>query len=126
MRIGVLNNLRAGRNRKCVAELLHFLKDHPEVAHVETSSARAVPDALWELARQDVELLVVNGGDGTLQHTLTELLVVTRVGDELLDAPVEFPVLLPQHAHLVLDERHGAPDGVRHLQGRDQVAVNEG
>jgi len=74
MRIGLLNNLRAGRNRKGVTRLLHFLSDHPEVAHVETSSAEAVPEALWELAREDVELLVVNGGDGTLSHVLGEVL----------------------------------------------------
>jgi hypothetical protein len=74
MRIGLLNNLRAGRNRNRVAKLLHFLGDHPEVAHVETSNAQAVPDALWELADQDVELLVVNGGDGTLSYALTEIL----------------------------------------------------
>jgi len=74
MRIGLLNNLRAGHNRKGVARLLHFLSDHREVAHVETSSAQAVPEALWELARQDVELLVVNGGDGTLSHVLGEIL----------------------------------------------------
>jgi hypothetical protein len=74
MRIGLLNNLCAGRNHTQVARLLSFLRDHPRVAHVETSSAQAVPDALWELARQDVELLVVNGGDGTLQHALTEIL----------------------------------------------------
>jgi hypothetical protein len=41
---------------------------------VETSSAEAVPEALSELERQGVELLVVNGGDGTLQHVLTEIL----------------------------------------------------
>lgn len=74
MRIGLLNNLRAGRNRRGVAALLDSLADHREVVHVETSSAQAVPDALWELARQDVELLVVNGGDGTLSHALTEIL----------------------------------------------------
>ncbi len=74
MRIGLLNNLRAGRNLKGVARLLGLLSEHPEVAHVETSNARAVPEALWELARQDVELLVINGGDGTISHALGEIL----------------------------------------------------
>jgi hypothetical protein len=74
MRIGLLNNLSAGRNRKGVSRLLKLLSDYPEVAHVETTSAHAVPEALWELARQDVELLVVNGGDGTISHTLGEIL----------------------------------------------------
>jgi hypothetical protein len=44
------------------------------VVSVETDSALAVPEALSELARQNVELLAVNGGDGTLQHALTEIL----------------------------------------------------
>ena len=74
MRIGLLNNLRAGRSAERVASLLRFLKGHPDVVTVETTSALAVPEALAELARQDVELLAINGGDGTVQHALTEIL----------------------------------------------------
>ncbi len=74
MRIGLLNNLRAGRSADRVSRLLRFLKGHPDVVSVETDSSMAVPEALSELARQDVELLVINGGDGTLQHALTEIL----------------------------------------------------
>ncbi len=74
MRIAVLNNLRAGRSQPAVTALLSFLRDHPDVLHVETEGVWALPDALADLARQRVDLLVVNGGDGTLQHTLTEIL----------------------------------------------------
>lgn len=74
MRIGLLNNLRAGRNTAQVSRLLGFLRRHPDVVHVETTAAHAVPEALSELARRDVELLVINGGDGTLQFALTEIL----------------------------------------------------
>ncbi len=74
MRIGLLNNLRAGRSNPEVRKILHLLRDYPDVAHIETTSVRAVPEALASLARQDVELLVVNGGDGTLQYTLTQML----------------------------------------------------
>jgi diacylglycerol kinase (ATP) len=74
LRIGLLSNLRAGRSGKLVSRLLSFLKSHRDVISVETDQAGAVPEALAELARQEVELLVVNGGDGTLQHTLTEIL----------------------------------------------------
>lgn len=74
MRIGVLNNLRAGRSQRRVTQLLQYLKGHPDVVSVETDSALAVGEALSELARQDVELLAINGGDGTLQHALTEIL----------------------------------------------------
>ena len=74
MRIGLLNNLRAGRNDAQVERLLGFLRRHPEVIHVETSDADVVPEALADLARQEVDLLVINGGDGTLQYALTEIL----------------------------------------------------
>jgi diacylglycerol kinase (ATP) len=74
MRIGLLNNLRAGQNVDGVAELLASLKRFPEVSHIETSSSAAVAEALWDFAAEGVELLVVNGGDGTLQAVLTEIL----------------------------------------------------
>ncbi|MFQ5416252.1 MAG: diacylglycerol kinase family protein [Myxococcota bacterium] len=74
MRIAVLNNLRAGRNSAEVTRILSLLRSYPEVVHIETDSARALPEALAEIARQNINLLVLNGGDGTLQYTLTEIL----------------------------------------------------
>jgi choline kinase len=87
-RIGVLSNLRAGRSHKQVARLLTLLRDHPEVAHVETSCADAVPEAIAALADAEVEVLAVHGGDGTLHRTLTELLVERPFGERL-------PALVP-------------------------------
>ncbi len=74
MRIGLLSNLRAGQSGPQVSRLLRFLRRHPQVHHEETDSAGAVPEALSSLAKQNVDLLVLNGGDGTLQHALTEIL----------------------------------------------------
>ncbi len=88
MRIGLLNNLRAGRSNPEVRKILHLLRDYPDVAHIETTSVRAVPEALASLARQDVELLVVNGGDGTLQYTLTQMLTT----DDFPSIPMVAPL----------------------------------
>lgn len=74
MRIGVLSNLRAGRRDSKVEHVLRFLERHPEVIHAETPSDTAVPVALADFARRGVELLVLNGGDGTIQLALTHLL----------------------------------------------------
>jgi hypothetical protein len=74
VRIAVLNNLRVGRSNTTVSRALSLLRSYPDVMHIETESARALPEALAEIARQNVNLLVVNGGDGTLQFTLTEIL----------------------------------------------------
>jgi len=74
VRIAVLNNLRAGRNDAEVTRILSLLRSYPDVIHIETDHAHALPEAMGEIARQNVKLLVVNGGDGTLQFSLTEIL----------------------------------------------------
>lgn len=91
MRIGVVNNLRAGKSQEQVGQMLSFLRSHPDVLHVETENAGVMPEALAELARQEVDLLVVNGGDGTLQYVLTELLGEGAFGDNV-------PLLAPLRA----------------------------
>ena len=88
MRIGLLNNLRAGRSNPQVRKILRLLKNYPDVAHIETTSVRSVPEALASLARQNVELLVVNGGDGTLQYTLTQMLTT----DDFPSIPMVAPL----------------------------------
>jgi len=88
VRIGLLNNLRAGRSNPQVRKILQMLKDYPEVSHIETTSVRAVPEALASLARQDIELLAVNGGDGTLQYTLTQMLTT----DDFPNIPMVAPL----------------------------------
>jgi diacylglycerol kinase (ATP) len=89
LRIGVVNNLRAGKSQDQVSRMLGFLRSHPDVIHVETDNAGVMPDALADLARQEVDLLVVNGGDGTLQFVLTEILGSGAFGDRVpLVAPL--------------------------------------
>ena len=89
MRIGVLNNLRAGKNDARVTRLLQFLRSYPEVVSVETSATGAVPEALAELASHDVQLLAINGGDGTLAWALGEILGNRAFGDDIpLIAPL--------------------------------------
>ena len=75
MQIGLINNLRAGKSKRQVERILRLLRSYPHVLHVETDRAGALPDAIADLARRRIDLLVVNGGDGTLQHALTEILV---------------------------------------------------
>jgi len=87
VRIGILNNLRAGRSQRRVARMLAFLARCPEIPHVETNSGEHVQDALLTLANQDIDILAVNGGDGTLQRVLTEI-----VGNKLF---AKMPAIVP-------------------------------
>jgi hypothetical protein len=77
-KIGVLNNLRAGSREDRMSRVFEVLRRRPDVVHVETESARVLSDALAELERQEIDVLVTNGGDGTLQYALTHLLADPR------------------------------------------------
>ena len=74
MRIGVLTNLRAGRVSPAAARARQLLAGQPDVRQRETRSSAEVDAALADFARHGVELLVLNGGDGTLQRALTRIL----------------------------------------------------
>lgn len=100
MRIGVLSNLRAGGSGARAAKVVEHLARHPGIVHVETSDEHSAPDAVRELARAGVEILVVNGGDGTLQRALTEVLCAAspfrRPGDEReLPSESSLPMIAP-------------------------------
>lgn len=88
VRVGLLNNLRAGRSGAQVSRVLALLRRYPDVPHVETDSARVLPEALAEFTRQEVDLLVLNGGDGTLQFALTELLTNPDLASVRMVAPL--------------------------------------
>lgn len=88
MRIGVLNNVRAGRNPGRTGRVRAFLKAHPEIPQVETENGEHVAEALLLLARKEVELLAINGGDGTLQRILSEILGTGRFSQLPLIAPL--------------------------------------
>jgi len=74
MRIGVLTNRRAGRKESRIEGVVQEVQRHAAVVHRETRSHRGVAAALDEFAAAGVELLVINGGDGSLQHALTGIL----------------------------------------------------
>lgn len=74
VRIGVLINLRAHHNGAKAARLRRVLRRYPSLVSLETTDGRQVPEALTCLLQRGIEILVVHGGDGTLQRVLTELL----------------------------------------------------
>lgn len=73
-RIGVLSNAHSRRNQSALPAIERMLSDHPEVAHQSFRRIEDMPQAIAALARDRVEHLVINGGDGTAQAVLGELL----------------------------------------------------
>jgi len=87
-RIAVINNARAGKRHSRSGEVRTFLERHPEIQHRETHDDHSVPQALREFEQAGVEVLVLVGGDGTVQHALTQLLGEKARGWMPLIAPL--------------------------------------
>jgi len=94
VRIGVLSNLRAGGSGARVGKVLEHLARYPDIVHVESDTSLSATGAVRALAEAGVEILVVNGGDGTLQRTLTEVLCASSPFRKT-DDPRELPMIAP-------------------------------
>lgn len=73
LRVGVLSNPLSGGNRKGMADVRAVLASQPQANHREVQTPADVAAALADFARQEVDIVTVNGGDGTTQAVLTAL-----------------------------------------------------
>ena len=72
-RIALLSNPRSTGNVAQLPRIRAFCAEHPDVFHYEVERAEQIGDAMKTIARVKPKLLVINGGDGTVQAALTEL-----------------------------------------------------
>lgn len=73
IRVALLSNPRSTGNRAQLPRIRSFCAEHPEVFHYEVERVDQIEQALKTMARVQPTVLVINGGDGTVQTTLTEL-----------------------------------------------------
>jgi hypothetical protein len=73
IRIALLSNPRSTGNRALLPRVRTFCAQHPEIFHYEVEHVDQIGTALETISRVDPVVLVINGGDGTVQATLTEL-----------------------------------------------------
>lgn len=71
--VGILINPLSGKNRQGQAALSAILSDYPEILQHKVQTPQDVYGALIEFSRLRVNLLVISGGDGTVQAVLTVL-----------------------------------------------------
>ena len=74
MKLGLLSNPGSERNKRGLQELDDAVAGHPDVLHVHLEAVTQLRAVLEDFARREVGAIVVAGGDGTVQMTLTELL----------------------------------------------------
>lgn len=74
LRVGVVSNPLSGGNRRGLGAIRRIVGTDPQRIHLEADSPERVQHALEVFAGQGVDLIVVNGGDGTIQAVLTGLM----------------------------------------------------
>ncbi|HZF43628.1 MAG TPA: diacylglycerol kinase family protein [Sphingomonadaceae bacterium] len=72
-RVALLSNPRSTGNRSLLPRIRAFCAEHPEIFHYEVEDVDQIGEALRTIARVEPSVLVINGGDGTVQAALTEL-----------------------------------------------------
>lgn len=73
MRVGILHNPLSGRNRRKPNLFQEVFAQHSEVAKAEINSPTDILEALKTFAQEQVDYVVIIGGDGTIQATMGAL-----------------------------------------------------
>jgi hypothetical protein len=71
--VALLSNPHSTGNRSLLPEVRNFCAKNPDIFHYEVEEIGQISRALEMIARVEPKVLVVNGGDGTVQAALTEL-----------------------------------------------------
>jgi diacylglycerol kinase (ATP) len=77
---GVLSNPLSGGNRKGLRPIKEILSSYPQTLHCEVHTLADVLSAMADFARREVNLVIVNGGDGTVHGALTALFSTRSFG----------------------------------------------
>lgn len=72
-RVALLSNPRSTGNIAQLSRIRAYCADHPDIFHYEVEHVDQIADALKTIARVRPKMLVINGGDGTVQAALTEM-----------------------------------------------------
>ena len=73
MKIGLVSNTLSKRNRSGIPRQLRKLLSHPHVIHKQIAGVSELGTALAEFASEAVDVVAINGGDGTISATLTTM-----------------------------------------------------
>jgi diacylglycerol kinase (ATP) len=74
MKLGVVSNPDSDRNLRDAGEARSFIRKRAEVLHLEARNLDEMFDVMPEFARAETDVLVINGGDGTVGAALTAVL----------------------------------------------------
>ncbi|MEJ7934135.1 diacylglycerol kinase family protein [Sphingobium sp. AN558] len=71
--VALLSNPKSTGNRQTLPRVRSYCASNPDIFHYEVEHVDQIGRALQTIARVDPAVIVINGGDGTVQAALTEL-----------------------------------------------------
>lgn len=80
-RIALISNPKSTGNLAQLPRIRAFCAMHPDVFHYEVEQVDQIGEAMKTIAKIQPSVLAINGGDGTVQATLTELCNGGHFGD---------------------------------------------
>ena len=135
--VALLSNPKSTGNRAILPRVRSYCAAHPDIFHYEVETVDQIGDALRTIARVSPKVLVINGGDGTVQAALTEL----HLGDYFGATPPPVAVLPNGKTNLIALDlgSQGDPldalarvvelaksDMAPHIVGRELISLSGG
>lgn len=71
--VALLSNPRSTGNRALLPRVRAYCARNPDIFHYEVEEFDQIPDAMRTIARVHPKVVIINGGDGSVQAALTEL-----------------------------------------------------
>jgi hypothetical protein len=117
-RIALLSNPKSTGNLAQLPRMRAFCAEHPDIFHYEVEKADQVGEALRTIARVRPKMLVINGGDGTVQAALTEIYNGGHFGKE----PPPVAVLPSGKTNLIALDLGAPGDPIKALERLLEIA----
>ncbi len=120
-RIALLSNPKSTGNLAQLSRIRDYCAEHPDIFHYEVERAEQIGDALRTIARVRPKMLIINGGDGTVQAALTEMYNGGHFGSE--SPPVA--VLPNGKTNLIALDLGAQGDPIRALERLVEIAQGD-
>lgn len=118
--VALLSNPRSTGNLSMLPRMRSFCAAQSDIFHYEVESVEQIGEALRTIARVNPKVLVVNGGDGTVQAALTEL----YLGNHFDGSPPPVAVLPNGKTNLIALDLGAVGDPIAALRRVMEIARN--
>ena len=120
-RVALLSNPRSTGNRSLLPQVRSFCAEHKDIFHYEVEHVDQIGTALRTIALVRPKVLVINGGDGTVQATLTEI----HNGRHFGDSPPPVAVMPHGKTNLIAHDLGAEGDALEALARVLELARSE-